>query len=276
MHAGSCRIERESKRGRAGWGKLGPMRDFEGWMADRRSRRRARHALLWSTLATVALYFVPFGFWLAYPLTLWSTFLHELGHGLAALAVGGRFDQLAIYADASGVARYAGVDSGGAGAIVAAGGLVGPAIFAAIAFVVGRGTRTARVFLGVLAALLLVLTILFVRNGFGLGFALVVVVALGWVVLRKTPETAQLVLLFLAVQSALSVFSRGDYLFTETAITGAGALPSDTAQIAAALGGSYWMWGLACGSFSVLVVAGGIAWFWHMSKDRPLPRRISR
>jgi hypothetical protein len=248
------------------------MSDFGNWMADDRARRRARQALLWSTVATAALYFVPFGFWVAYPLTLWSTFLHELGHGLAALAMGGQFHQLAVFADASGVAAYGGVESAGARAFVAAGGLVGPAIFAAFAFVAGRSARVARVFLGLLAASLLVLTVLFVRNPFGLGFAVAVVAALGWVTWRKTPQTAQLVLLFLGVQSALSVFSRGDYLFTETAITGAGAMPSDTAQIAAALGGSYWMWGLACGTFSVLVVIGGIAWFWRMSKERPLIR----
>jgi hypothetical protein len=251
------------------------MRDFEGWMADRRMRRRARQVLLWSTLATAALYFVPFGMWIAYPLTLWSTFLHELGHGLAALAVGGQFEQLAIFADASGVAQYRGVETDHARAFVAAGGLIGPAVFAAIAFVAGRRPRSARVFLGVLAAALLISSALFVRNGFGLAFALFVVVGLGWVTLRKTPDTAQLVLVFLAVQAALSVFSRGDYLFTEVALTGAGAIPSDTAQIAAALGGSYWMWGLACGAFSVLVIAGGIASFWRMSKDRPLPSRSS-
>ena len=249
------------------------MREIEGWMADRRTRRRARQALLWSTLATAALYFVPFGFWIAYPLTLWSTFLHELGHGLAAIAVGGQFDQLAIYSDASGVAQYRGVQSEHGRALVAAGGLVGPPMFAAVAFVAGRRPRSARVFLGGLAVALLVLTSLFVRNGFGIAFASVVVLGLGWVVVRKSADTAQLVLVFLAVQAALSVFSRGDYLFTATAVTGAGTMPSDTAQMAAALGGSYWMWGLACGAFSVLVIAAGIGWFWRMSKDRPLPPR---
>jgi hypothetical protein len=249
------------------------MSKLEGWMADRRVRRRARQALLWSTIATAALYLVPFGFWIAYPLTLWSTFMHELGHGLAALAVGGRFEQLAIYSDASGVAAYSGVDGSVGRAIVAAGGLVGPPIFATMAFVAGRSTRVARVCLGLLAVSLLLLTVLFVRNAFGLGFALAVVAALGWVTWRKTPETAQFVLLFLGVQSALSVFSRGDYLFTETAVTGAGAMPSDTAQIAAALGGSYWMWGLAVGVFSVLVIVGGITWFWRMSRDQPMPTR---
>ena len=72
---------------------------------------------------------------------------------------------------------------------------------------------------------------------------------------------AQGVLVFLAVQLALSVFTRGDYLFTEVARSSAGAMPSDVAVIAAHLGGPYWAWGLACGLVSVLVLIGGLAWY---------------
>ena len=51
------------------------------------------------------------------------------------------------------------------------------------------------------------------------------------------------------------MFSRGDYLFMEQAQTGAGVMPSDTAHMAIALGGTYWMWGLACGAFVLLLLS---------------------
>jgi hypothetical protein len=74
---------------------------------------------------------------------------------------------------------------------------------------------------------------------------------------------------FLSTQLALSVFSRGDYLFTEVAQTGMGAMPSDTAQMATALGGPYWLWGLACGAFSITVLAAGVLWFLRVLRDPP-------
>lgn len=71
---------------------------------------------------------------------------------------------------------------------------------------------------------------------------------------RSTARVAQWILAFMAVQLGLSVFSRGDYLFTETAGNG----PSDVAQMADALFLPYWFWGVACGATSCLVLAFGI------------------
>jgi hypothetical protein len=134
----------------------------------------------------------------------------------------------------------------------------------------GRRTGSARAFTLALAVGLAVVLALFVRNPFGVGFVALVVGALGWIGLRRSAETAQLALVFLAVQLALSVFSRGDYLFTAVADTGAGRMPSDVAHIALALGGPYWAWGLACGAFSVLVLAAGVWSFGRALEPRPL------
>src|SRR5690349_11809791 len=130
------------------------------WLENAAKRRRARQALLWSVGLTLALYLIPFGQLLAYPLMLLSTLFHELGHGIAAVAVGGSFESLVIFADGSGVAQHGGSTSSAGHALVAAGGLVGPAIVAAIGFVVGRSARGARVFLGVLGLGLALVTVL--------------------------------------------------------------------------------------------------------------------
>src|SRR5262245_44170289 len=107
--------------------------DLEGWLADHAHRNRAKRALGWSIAITALLYVIPFGALLAYPLVLLSTLFHELGHGVAAVATGGSFESLAIYGDGSGVAAHGSNGGPVAHAIVAACGLVGPAIVAAIA-----------------------------------------------------------------------------------------------------------------------------------------------
>ncbi len=119
-------------------------------------------------LLTAALPHVPIVHWAWWPLNLLSTLAHELGHGVAALLVGGHFDHLVVYADGSGVAVTA--TSGGriARAVVAAGGLVGPAVAAAGMFLLARTQRHARVALAVTAGLLLLVLLLVVRNLFGI------------------------------------------------------------------------------------------------------------
>ena len=56
----------------------------------------------------------------------------------------------------------------------------------------------------------------------------------------------------------MSVFSRGDYLFTPTADTAKGIMPSDVANIAEELLLPYWFWGAVCGIFSVVCLVVGI------------------
>lgn len=229
------------------------------WFQDNQARGRARTVLFASIGLTVALYLIPFGSFVAYPLTLFSTLVHELGHGLTALLTGGDFERLSVYANTSGVARSTSGGGDVGRALVSAGGLLGPAILAAVGFVASGRERGATIFLGVLAVGLAAALGLFVRNGFGIAFTGLVVAGLVWVLVRTSARTRQLTAVFLSVQLALSVFVRSDYLFTAEAETAEATLPSDVANMATALGGTFWMWGLVCGVFSVLVLWGG-AW----------------
>jgi hypothetical protein len=248
-------------------------RALDDWMASTAARRRTKAALAWSIALTVALYLVPFGQLLAYPLVLLSTLVHEVGHGVTALLVGGHFERFVMFPDASGMAFSSGVEPGWRHALVAAGGLVGPALAAALAFVAARRAAWSRAFLVAMAAAGVVLLVLVVRNPFGIAFAGVLVTLLGWLGLRASASTAQVATVFMAVQLSLSVFSRGDYLFVKEAQTGAGTTPSDVSVMANALGGPYWAWGLACGAFSVLVLVAGVwAFSAALGPTRPTAR----
>lgn len=198
---------------------------------------------------------------LAVPLMWLSTVAHELGHGLTAVVLGGRLEHFVIRPDGSGTA----FTSTGGGelvrALVAAGGLVGPAIVAGLWFVLGRRPGAARVCLGLFGAALAIAAGLVADPGFtqvylgsvgGLALLVAVLGSAAW---------AQFILIFLAVQLALSVFTRGDYLFTAVAESSAGAMPSDVAVMARHLGGPFWVWGIACGLVSLAVLLAGLAFY---------------
>jgi len=216
--------------------------------------KRARIVLVGGVVITIALYLVPFGRVIARPLLLFSTLVHEIGHGIAAILVGGRFEALLMWSDGSGVATWSALVGRIGHAVIAAGGLVGPAIGAAICLGGGRKPRSARIVLLLMGVFFIIAEIFVVRTLFGFLFVGAVILIFIATALLASPWLSQLLLVFIGVQLGLSVFSRADYLFTPIARTGGGVMPSDTARIAEALVLPYWFWGGCCGLFSVIVL----------------------
>ena len=221
------------------------------------TKDRRRLVLLGVVVVTVALYFVPYGYYIAYPLILLSTYAHEMGHGLTALLVGGSFESFVMAPDASGLAYLQIPDSRLARAVTSAGGLVSPALLAALLFWLAKRSKTAHVGLLAFGIATLVALVLVVRSAFGWLFVGALGATCVYLGVKSTAQVAQVALAFMAVQLSLSVFSRADYLFTENA----GAGPSDVAQMADALALPYWFWGLFCGVLSVVVLARGVRTF---------------
>lgn len=228
---------------------------------------RARIALIASAAVTLALYLVPYGHHVAYPLLLISTLVHELGHGIAAVLMGGDFIEMEMRADGSGVAYHTGAAAGAARAFVSAGGLCGPAVAAAGMFALAPNLKHARWALGAFGAVIALALLLVVRTWFGAGFCVVLAGSTLLIAIYGSAQLAQGTLLFLAVQLALSVYSRGDYLFMQWADE-ARQLPSDSQQMAQAMGGSYWFWGGACAVFSAIVLLAGAFLFWRATASR--------
>jgi hypothetical protein len=232
--------------------------------APERHAASARNVLILSALATLVLYNVPFlGRILARPLVLLSTVAHEMGHGLTALMLGGRFQKFQMWASGAGLTE---VDLTGFGRVrqglTLAGGLVGPSVAAAVCFFLGRTTQGARACLIGLGVFLLLVEIFLVRNVFGFVFVGLLVAAC-FLAARLPPDRAQLAVIFVGVQLALSVFSRADYLFTRGAVNPSGSFPSDVMQMQRLLFLPYWFWGALCGAVSVAVLVWGVALFWR-------------
>jgi hypothetical protein len=218
-----------------------------------------RTALIVAIAASICLSLLPWDIYrlVAWPLMLFSTYAHEMGHGLTARLLGGTFHQFVMTPGGAGLATFS-LPSGSTRigtAIASAGGLVGPAVLAAIFFRMARTPRLAHAALTILAIFGGLSVLLVVRNAFGIAYVLSVAVA-ALACARFVPARGvQLIVMFLAVQLSMSVYTRSDYLFMETA-NGTG--PSDVAQMAAALFLPYWFWGFVCAGFSALILLWGV------------------
>ena len=130
---------------------------------------------------------IPFGHTALYPLTLFTTWVHEMGHGLTALLMGGGFDSLEIYRNAGGVA-HCGAAPGWPEALVCAGGLLAPPLLGSTILAVVHGPRRARILLAVLAGALVLSVIVYVRSAAGLVAMPAVAALLGWAAWRGFAE----------------------------------------------------------------------------------------
>jgi hypothetical protein len=228
-------------------------------------RSHATEALLVAAGLTIVLYVLPYlvpgAAIVARPLVLLSTLAHELGHAVAAVLLGGDVESLSVWADASGVAAHRGAYGAFARAAIAAAGPLGPPLVAGLGFLCARHPRAAHVALGVAALFLGLVLVFWVRNLFGWLFVGVLAALLGLLAWRGSARVAQIACAFLAIQLCLASFARADYLFTAVARTGAGELPSDTAQIAQALFPPYWLWGTLIALASLAILAFGLRSF---------------
>jgi hypothetical protein len=210
---------------------------------------------------------VPMGHQILYPLTLFTTWVHEMGHGLTALVMGGQFTELVIRGDASGYAM-AGASSGWPDALVSAGGLLAPPILGSIILATVHGPRRARILLSFLAVALVASIAVYVRSAVGVIAMSAVAALLGYVALigfRKNPHRRVIVAQVLGVMLALdTVFRMVGYALSSEARKGEA---SDAQHIATNLGGSYWMWGLAIIVIPIALLAFSLWWAWR----RPAP-----
>lgn len=124
-------------------------------------------------LAGFALYFATLWFlWdtpVVYPLKIFVVMLHEISHGIASLSTGGTIEKIVLDPYQGGVC-YCG---GGNAFLTLSAGYLGSLLWG-VALLALAGTRriSNRTLLTVVGALVVLLTALYVRNGFGLLFGL--------------------------------------------------------------------------------------------------------
>jgi hypothetical protein len=217
--------------------------------------------LIAAAITTIVLWQIPGGDYILYPFTILATWFHEMGHGLAAILLGGQFQQLQIFPNGSGVAYHSGALFLGAigQAIVAAAGPMGPPMAGSVLILASRSVKTASLSLKILGGFLILSTLIWVRSLFGL----IAIPLLGLIILGiafRAPRWMQgFAIQFLGVQACVSTYLQLNYLFSASAGPG---LHSDSAQIQQQLFLPYWFWGglMAIASLVILVQSLRIAY----------------
>ncbi len=227
-------------------------------------RPTSRGALVVAALVCVVVgVFIPFGGVFLYPFTLLATWVHEMGHGMTALVLGGGFDSLDIYADASGLARTRNV-GGAIDALVCLGGLVAPPVVGATVLATARGPRRAQAILVAFAVALVASLAIWVRSAAGLvAMPLVAGVILAFV-RWGSPRERMFMAQFLGLRLALDTMGRGmDYLFTSSVVVGGESRTSDIMRVAQGFGGPRFLWSVVISSLCITFVAVGLLAAWR-------------
>ena len=233
------------------------------------SRKDATWLVVVALVVAALLSWLPWLSWVDYPFRLLLTIVHELGHGITALATGGRFLRFVIFPDGSGVAYSA----GGWRLLIVPAGYLTAATFGAGLILLGRSPRASRL---ALAALGLVVGLTALRYGlpsllsadagagllttasgltFGLGFL--------WVAMRATAPWIVFLTHLVAFQATLDAFSDLNVLIGLASSGDASGNDARTMAEVTGLPALLWagLWGLA----ALLLVGAAMRAAWLRS-----------
>lgn len=190
---------------------------------------------------------------IVYPLRLLVVFLHEISHGLAALATGGRIVELQIYMQEGGHC----VTAGGNRFVILSAGYLGSVVFGAAILLSATRTRFPQVVAAALGLLLVYAAAMYVplgENAFGKWFGVAAGGALAYLALIP-PVWSRSALLVIGVTSCLYavVDIWGDVLDRADAQSDASALASITKL-------SSQSWGVLWIGASVIAVVCAVSW----------------
>ncbi len=184
-----------------------------------------------------------------YPLKIFVVLLHEVSHAMVAVATGGSIDRITLDPFQGGACHC----PGGNAFLTLSAGYLGSLLWGGLMLSAARANRIKSEWVnGLIGALVIGLTVLYVRNGFGFAFGIIFGLAM-IVVSRKLGDAVNRpLLLTLGLTSALyaildiksDVLDRPEvrsdaYMLAE--ITGVPTLAWGVLWIGAALGFSFWL-----------------------------------
>ena len=229
-----------------------------------RFRRRTLAISILALVLVFILWNIPQLAFITYPLRLFVTYVHEAGHGLAALVTGGTFVRFEIFSNGSGVATTA----GGSRLLILPAGYLGAALFGALLFYFANSVQSSRFISAALGVLLIVLSLMF---GTGSLTALLVGVLFGlllWLLAWKgSSDFNTLILTTLAIVTGLNAV-----LDLMGVIQNSGAALGTVQNDASAFSATFaplvpgWFWGVLWALLAVLML--GLSAYWSLI--RPL------
>jgi hypothetical protein len=180
-----------------------------------------------------------------YPFRLFVVFLHEISHGLAAVATGGSIVSIGLSGDEGGVC----LTRGGWPFIILNAGYLGSLLWGALFLLLGGRRTRARAVIGVVGVFTLAVTLVYVRTWFGFAYGLGAGLVLIAVSSRLKPAVSEVLLAAIGATSVLyAVWDvASDVLFRHSGLSDAAALARLTGVPAVA-------WGLLWVVFSLVVL----------------------
>lgn len=222
---------------------------------------RSDRRLLLTLLAMVAVFILwnlPQLDFILYPFRLFVTYVHEAGHGTAALITGGRFLGFEILPNGAGQA----ITGGGSRLLILPAGYLGAALFGAVLFYINNRFHISRVLAVALGVGLIIFSLLFGRIAL---LSLIVGIAFGGVLialgLRANDYVNGFVLNILAMLNGLNAVLDVWQLISNSSAT-LGAIRNDaaafSAEIAPLIPAAVWafLWALLA-----LIMLGVAVWF---------------
>lgn len=237
----------------------------------RTTKKESLQLIGYAAVVALVLSWVPWIGALAYPFRLLATLVHELSHGLAALATGGEFLRFVVFPDGSGLATTA----GGWRLIVIPAGYLGTAAFAALLILVGRNHRLSRWVIGASGAAVGILCLRFAvpalfaeglvsRQALGAALALVSGVAIGtlfiWLAARGSDRWIVFSLHLVAIEVGLTALSD---LWTLIGLSGLACIATNDARAMAEITFvPAIFWAVAWALTACVLVVVAIRWTW--------------
>lgn len=200
--------------------------------------------ILFSVL-TVAAYQFNEGRIILYPFTLLATWFHEMGHGLAALILGGDFLKLEIMSDGSGYAIHTGAVYLPVigNAFISFAGLIGPSIAGSFLILASKNEKSSLFVSFFLALIMAISILLWVRSIFAVFIMLLWTLALVVLPFISSGRFGALLMQLLGVQAFASLYLNMGYLFIQGGTVDGQTFTSDTGVIEQSLFLPYWIWG---------------------------------
>jgi hypothetical protein len=169
------------------------------------SSRRPIGNWFWVAVAvSLVVSLTPWSQFLLYPFRLFTTWVHECGHALMTVLVGGRVTSITIQPDTSGLTRSLVPVGRVARGLVASSGYLGAAVVGCLLMAATRVEKWSHIILMSIGAFMLLTLVFWMRNLFGFAVVLAWAVALITLARRGIANARRFLLSLLAVQVALN------------------------------------------------------------------------
>lgn len=199
---------------------------------------------------------IPFLKFVLYPFFIFSTWIHEFCHGMAAILMGGSISKLEIFPDGSGLAHVS-INSE-RGWFISSAGYQGTAIFGFLLLIFRRTKRGPRSGTMILACMMLISCILWIRNIFGFAFIFCMGLLLVGLAIALPSTHIRNLYTSLAILTSMNSITHVKVLFGSQMFVNGEPSSSDAHSMADAVGGSYLLWATIWLILSIALTIMGI------------------